>query len=46
MKDSSQLLDLLASVEENEIEPTRAAGGKQFLYSEVSFTTELLTPKL
>jgi hypothetical protein len=46
MKDSSQLLDLLASVEENEIEPTRAAGGKQFLYSEVSFTTGLLTPKL
>ncbi|KAJ2933461.1 hypothetical protein H1R20_g3629, partial [Candolleomyces eurysporus] len=34
MKDSSQLLDLLASVEADEIEPTRAAGGKQILYSE------------
>ncbi|TEB35393.1 RNB-domain-containing protein [Coprinellus micaceus] len=33
-KDASQLLDLLASVDENEIEPTRAAGGKQFLYDE------------
>lgn len=34
MKDAPQLLDLLASDAE-EIEPTRAAGGKQFLYDEV-----------
>ncbi|RXW25770.1 hypothetical protein EST38_g55 [Candolleomyces aberdarensis] len=34
MKDSPQLLDLLASIEADEIEPTRAAGGKQILYSE------------
>ena len=36
MKDASQLLDLLASVDENEIEPTRAAGGRQYLYDEVN----------
>ncbi|KAF6762804.1 mitotic control protein dis3 [Ephemerocybe angulata] len=33
MNDASQLLDLLAS-ESEEIEPTRAASGKQFLYDE------------
>lgn len=38
MKDAAQLLDLLASVEAEEIEPTRASGGRQFLYDEVGHT--------
>ncbi|KAJ7618363.1 RNB-domain-containing protein [Mycena rosella] len=31
---AAQLLDLLSSADENEIEPTRAAGGRQALYPE------------
>jgi hypothetical protein len=31
-------LDLLSAADENEIEPTRAAGGRQAMYPEVSIT--------
>ena len=36
MKDSTQLLDLLAAVGSEDMEPTRAAAGRQVLYPDVS----------
>ena len=38
MKDSTQLLDLLAAVGSEDMEPTRAAAGRQVLYPDVRFT--------
>jgi len=35
MENAAQLLDLLASADAEDIEPTKAAGGRQLLYSEV-----------
>ena len=35
MKDSTQLLDLLAAVGSEDIEPTKAAAGRQALYPDV-----------
>lgn len=36
MVDSAQLLDLLSAEGSNDIEPTKAAAGRQALYTEVS----------
>jgi hypothetical protein len=38
MKDSTQLLDLLAAVGSEDMEPTRAAAGRQALYPDVRFS--------
>ena len=38
MKDSTQLLDLLAAVGSEDMEPTRAAAGRQVLYPDVRFS--------
>ena len=38
MKDSTQLLDLLAAVGSEDLEPTRAAAGRQVLYPDVRFS--------
>ena len=38
MKDSTQLLDLLAAVGSGDLEPTRAAAGRQVLYPDVRFS--------
>ena len=38
MKDSTQLLDLLAAVGSEDMEPTRAAAGRQVLYADVRFS--------
>ena len=37
MKDSTQLLDLLAAVGADDIEPTKATTGRQALYPDVRF---------
>ena len=37
-KDSTQLLDLLAAVGSEDLEPTRAAAGRQVLYPDVRFS--------
>ena len=44
MKDSTQLLDLLAAVGSEDMEPTRAAAGRQVLYPDVHLS--LLTDYL
>jgi exosome complex exonuclease DIS3/RRP44 len=41
MVDSTQLLDLLAAVGSDDIEPTRAAAGRQVLYPDVRFSDYL-----
>ena len=41
MKDSTQLLDLLAAVGSEDMEPTRAAAGRQVLYPDVCFSHHL-----
>jgi exosome complex exonuclease DIS3/RRP44 len=38
MKDSTQLLDLLAAVGSEHIEPTKAAAGRQAFYPDVRFS--------
>lgn len=38
MKDSTQLLDLLAAVGSEDLEPTKAAAGRQVLYPDVRFS--------
>lgn len=38
MKDSTQLLDLLAAVGSEDIEPTKATAGRQALYPDVCFS--------
>ena len=38
MRDSTQLLDLLAAVGSEDMEPTRAAAGRQVLYPDVCFS--------
>ena len=38
LKDSTQLLDLLAAVGSEDVEPTRAAAGRQVLYPDVRFS--------
>jgi exosome complex exonuclease DIS3/RRP44 len=42
MKDSTQLLDLLAAAGSDEIEPTRAVAGRQALYTDVRVSTFML----
>jgi exosome complex exonuclease DIS3/RRP44 len=42
MKDSTQLLDLLAAVGSEDMEPTKAAAGRQALYPDVRFS--LMSP--
>ena len=43
-KEPTQLLDLLAAVGSDDIEPTRAVAGRQALYSDVWFNFFLLAP--
>ena len=38
IKDPTQLLDLLAAVSREDMEPTRAAAGRQVLYPDVRFS--------
>ncbi|KAJ7456432.1 hypothetical protein FB451DRAFT_1511025 [Mycena latifolia] len=40
---AAQLLDLLSAADENEIEPTRAVGGRQALYPEANSTRDIST---
>ena len=44
MKNSTQLLDLLAVVGSEDIEPTRAAAGRQALYPDVRFSHIIFIP--
>ena len=42
MKDSTQLLDLLAAVGSEDMEPTRVAIGRQVLYPDVRFSSPII----
>jgi exosome complex exonuclease DIS3/RRP44 len=42
MKESTQLLDLLAAAGSDEVEPTRAVAGRQALYPDVCIPTFIM----
>jgi len=46
MKDSTQLLDLLAAVGSEDIEPTKAAAGRQALYPDVRFSRIIFSEQI